>query len=395
MGQDIAALTGWGLAMLSAASRPISRRDGQSGGRARPPARRGRAGGPRQADAAPAAGTGVLRPLGRTARRRKHRQERRRHRADCGRNAGGRRLQYGAIVCSSRSSIPAAPGRSRSLDGLEADGHPTATIDWHEPPALGAEFVRWEIATAIAGALLGINPFDEPNVKQAKDATTTLLDAYQSKGALPRDDAGPDARRRHHAHGEPRGPRAARPGAGPDALLTLLQPGDYFALLAYVGPRRAGRRARPVPQRRSRPHACRDDVRRRPAVSALDRPAAQGRSEHRRVPADHGGTARGSRYSWLPVHLRHARTGAGARRLRLARRGRPAGAARPSAGGRRRADAPGCRRPARGGSPYNKRMRYLVTARVKANRAKRPRRRPSTTARSAGGRLPATNTSAT
>ena len=40
-----------------------------------------------------------------------------------------------------------------------------------EPAALGAEFVRWEIATAIAGALLGINPFDEPNVQQAKDAT--------------------------------------------------------------------------------------------------------------------------------------------------------------------------------------------------------------------------------
>ena len=47
-----------------------------------------------------------------------------------------------------------------------------------EPSALGAEFVRWEIATAVAGALLRINPFDEPNVQQAKDATRTLLDRY-------------------------------------------------------------------------------------------------------------------------------------------------------------------------------------------------------------------------
>ena len=49
--------------------------------------------------------------------------------------------------------------------------------------ALGAEFLRWEVATATAGLLMGINPFDEPNVKQAKDATAALLDVYRQPAA--------------------------------------------------------------------------------------------------------------------------------------------------------------------------------------------------------------------
>jgi hypothetical protein len=49
---------------------------------------------------------------------------------------------------------------------------------------LGAEFFRWEFATAVAGAGLGINPFDEPNVREAKTRTQGLLDAFRSTGAL-------------------------------------------------------------------------------------------------------------------------------------------------------------------------------------------------------------------
>ena len=54
--------------------------------------------------------------------------------------------------------------------------------------------MRWEIATAIAGALLGINPFDEPNVQQAKDATRVLLDGYKTDAdaAAPRRTQTPD-----------------------------------------------------------------------------------------------------------------------------------------------------------------------------------------------------------
>jgi transaldolase/glucose-6-phosphate isomerase len=112
---------------------------------------------------------------------------------------------------------------------------PVVDIELTEPTAIGAEFVRWEIATAVAGGLLHINPFDEPNVQQAKDATRKLLDQYKATGRLPA--AAPDrtldgtialtvtaAARRYLGE---------RPA---DAILTLLRKGDYFALLAYLGP---------------------------------------------------------------------------------------------------------------------------------------------------------------
>ncbi len=118
---------------------------------------------------------------------------------------------------------------------LEKAGAPIVDIDWLEPTAVGAEFVRWEIATAIVGAMLRINPFDEPNVQQAKDATRTLLDGYQANGRLPT--ASPD-------HKLPDGisvtlSKAAREelrGGDREAILTLIRPGDYFALLAFLGP---------------------------------------------------------------------------------------------------------------------------------------------------------------
>lgn len=75
------------------------------------------------------------------------------------------------------------------LDGhverLRAAGFPLVTIDVKEPAAIGAEFVRWEIATATAGAILGVNPFDEPDVQRAKDATQALLERFVREGRLP------------------------------------------------------------------------------------------------------------------------------------------------------------------------------------------------------------------
>jgi transaldolase/glucose-6-phosphate isomerase len=59
--------------------------------------------------------------------------------------------------------------------GLEAAGHPVIRIDIGDPIDLGAEFIRWEVATAIAGAVLGIDPFDQPNVEEAKELTRDLL----------------------------------------------------------------------------------------------------------------------------------------------------------------------------------------------------------------------------
>jgi len=121
------------------------------------------------------------------------------------------------------------------LRGKPATLRPSIEYGWTDPLQLGAEFVRWEIATAVAGALLNINPFDEPNVQQAKDATNTLLASFKADGALP--STPPDATlaggvELRASHGAKRMLGAAEPSK----LLAMTKPGDYFAQLAYVSP---------------------------------------------------------------------------------------------------------------------------------------------------------------
>ncbi|HZM73626.1 MAG TPA: glucose-6-phosphate isomerase [Candidatus Polarisedimenticolia bacterium] len=62
-----------------------------------------------------------------------------------------------------------------TIDALEAAGHPVVRIELEDPMDIGGEFVRWEVATAIAGAALRIDPFDQPNVEEAKERTRKLL----------------------------------------------------------------------------------------------------------------------------------------------------------------------------------------------------------------------------
>ena len=77
-----------------------------------------------------------------------------------------------------------------ALERLAAAGQPVVTIDVPGVEALGGEMVRWELATAYAGALLGINPFDQPNVQSAKDRTVASLQAYERDGSLREVDEG-------------------------------------------------------------------------------------------------------------------------------------------------------------------------------------------------------------
>jgi transaldolase/glucose-6-phosphate isomerase len=72
-----------------------------------------------------------------------------------------------------------------ALAALAAAGHPVFRVDLPEAEALGGEFLRWEIATAVAGAMLDVNPFDEPDVSAAKRATAELLGQHTSEGGLP------------------------------------------------------------------------------------------------------------------------------------------------------------------------------------------------------------------
>jgi glucose-6-phosphate isomerase len=122
----------------------------------------------------------------------------------------------------------------RAVARLRANGVPMAVIEVPRLEALGAEFFRWEIATATAGRVLGINPFDEPNVQQAKDATRALLQTYTTRGELPI----PEPHSQHDGIRITlsRGARERLGTRGAESFLHVLAPHDYFALLAYVPP---------------------------------------------------------------------------------------------------------------------------------------------------------------
>jgi glucose-6-phosphate isomerase len=133
-------------------------------------------------------------------------------------------------------SLGAAPsdGKAAALQASRAAAVPLIEIDMADAIAIGAEFLRWQVATAAAGWLMEINPFDEPNVQQAKDATRALLDSYASNGSLPRPEP----------HASLLGARltlssAAEEhlaGAAADEFIRVLKPPDYFGLLAYLPP---------------------------------------------------------------------------------------------------------------------------------------------------------------
>ena len=122
----------------------------------------------------------------------------------------------------------------QAVDRMRAAGVPLMTINMPDVQALGAEFFRWEIATATAGRILEINPFDEPNVQQAKDATQALLQAYTTRGELPIKEA--DSTRDGIRFALSRAARKRLGANGVDRFFTLLAPRDYFALLAYLPP---------------------------------------------------------------------------------------------------------------------------------------------------------------
>jgi glucose-6-phosphate isomerase len=92
--------------------------------------------------------------------------------------------KYGRDRAFVRISLAGADGAERDalVSAIEAAGHPVIRIEMSDPIDVGAEFVRWEVATAIAGAVLGIDPFDQPNVEEAKQRTRDLLEGLGRGG---------------------------------------------------------------------------------------------------------------------------------------------------------------------------------------------------------------------
>jgi len=73
----------------------------------------------------------------------------------------------------------------KATERVKSSGLPVLVLEMRDNYDLGAEFFRWEFATAVAGAILGIHPFDQPNVQQAKAATNRVLQEYMASGRLP------------------------------------------------------------------------------------------------------------------------------------------------------------------------------------------------------------------
>ena len=128
--------------------------------------------------------------------------------------------------------------QDRAVAGLESAGQPVVRIDVPDPYQIAAEFFRWEFATAVAGAILGIDPFDQPDVEASKVVTRRLTDEFERTGRLPAETPFLEADG-VRLFADPR--NAAELAAGGPTLAGVLRahlgrirPGDYAALLAYV-----------------------------------------------------------------------------------------------------------------------------------------------------------------
>ena len=99
-----------------------------------------------------------------------------------------------------------------AIKAIESSGQPLVRLDLRDKYDLGAEFFRWELATAVAGSIMSINPFDQPNVQAAKDMTDSVLGQFQSSGKLP----------------------AMEESGSLSGLLSSAKRGGYLAIMAYI-----------------------------------------------------------------------------------------------------------------------------------------------------------------
>ena len=107
------------------------------------------------------------------------------------------------------------PAAGESADGADRQ---SVEVDVSGPDDVGAEFFRFELATAVAGVIIDVNPFDQPNVEEAKAKTQSILDSGHVRGTDP----------------------MTGPEETVEALLDGVRPGDYVAIQAFIDPDREG-----------------------------------------------------------------------------------------------------------------------------------------------------------
>jgi transaldolase / glucose-6-phosphate isomerase len=139
-----------------------------------------------------------------------------------------------------RLDSSADKAQDAAIEALEKAGQPVVRIAVAEEYSLGEEFFRWEIATAVAGSIIGINPFDQPDVEAAKIATRKLTSDYEQQGSLPAETP------LFEADGirlftDPKNAEALKKSTKKQSLAGYLKAhldranaGDYFAVLAFI-----------------------------------------------------------------------------------------------------------------------------------------------------------------
>jgi hypothetical protein len=125
---------------------------------------------------------------------------------------------YGADRLFVHLRLDGDESQDQALLDLEEAGHPVVRLHLRDLDDLGRQFFEWEMATAIAGHGLKINPFDQPNVESAKKLARTMIQAYQDTGKLPDREPAPLTAQALHA------------------FLEQAAPTDYVALQAFVQP---------------------------------------------------------------------------------------------------------------------------------------------------------------
>jgi glucose-6-phosphate isomerase len=155
------------------------------------------------------------------------------------REAPAKPESYGSDRVFAYLRLESAPDRTQdaAVEALEKAGQPVVRIAVEEPYALGEEFFRWEIATAVAGSIIGINAFNQPDVEASKIETRKLTSEYESTGKLPAEEPffeGEGVK----LYADPRNAAELRGGK---TLAEILKThlgragaGDYFALLGYI-----------------------------------------------------------------------------------------------------------------------------------------------------------------
>ncbi len=139
---------------------------------------------------------------------------------------------YGAdrVFAYMRLTPACDEAQDRALDALAAAGHPVIRIAVDDVYQMGGEFFRWEFATAVAGAMIEIDPFNQPDVEASKIATKKLTSQFEATGTLPAETPA----------FEEGGIKVFGQTAGRTLIDTLrahmdsIKAGDYFALLAYI-----------------------------------------------------------------------------------------------------------------------------------------------------------------